>query len=503
MALPEITAEMSGRNVCKALKFRGRDLGFDLKFSSHRGFRPIETRDGNPFEAGIISLPGGRSAGLLRIAHFGEDGYPGICRAAWEEYRNTMDGACTDGWCAGFRTLIRDRLLAYIEDRIRAMDAAGYDLLVADITGNGGGTDWVNAAARIVSPKKLLCNRVSMVRHSHWQSILEEKQQGVRNDLEREGLSPAVRERLALADRNVQTMIDQTRAPCDRMPMCEGREPEGGCTNLVQGENHTCGLFPHLEPGDLEGITWRGVLFTPFQNRYTESVNRKPLVVLMDRGTASAGVEDPGRGLRLRRRKHSPGAGTRRASRDGSRLHPIQKGRDQRDRGNRAGRRAGLGRRLSDGTDREGAGGPDGALHGMSRGLGLPLHIFAVVDRFGAGSTGRRNSGRSTTRLGHSRSSSVRPPAGRWPGSEARAVATAFTGERVARCRRLRRRHIGGPSRPSTALAPPDSCSRAFAPSARARARARVGVLRVRRDPAPPPPPGGGRAPRAPGPVPR
>ena len=285
---PEITAEMSGRTVCEALKFKDRDLGFDLKFSSQRGFRPIKTRDGNPFEAGIIPLAGGKSAGLLRIAHFGEDGYPGVCRAAWEEYRKTMEAACTDGWCAGFRTLVRDRLLAYIEDRIRAMDSAGYDRLVADITGNGGGTDWVNAAVRIVSPKRLSCNRLSMVRHSHWQSILEETQQDVRNDLEREGLSSAVRERLALSDRNVQTMIDQTRAPCDRMPMWEGREPDGGCTNLVQGELYTCGLFPHLAPGDLEGITWPGILFTSFQNRYAESVNRKPLVVLVDRRTASA-----------------------------------------------------------------------------------------------------------------------------------------------------------------------------------------------------------------------
>ena len=314
-APPVVEATMSGSRACKALGFRSRDLGFRLRFASQKGFEPVTSRDENPFEAGILAIPGGRRVALLRLAHFGEDGYPEVCREVWEEYRGLMEAPCTNGWCGSFRTMIRNRLLAYIEDRIRTMKQAGYEMLVVDLTGNGGGTDWVQATAQIVSPRKLACNRSSFVRHPHWQAILEQMRTDLGAELAQEDIAAPVREKLAAADGNLEALIAQTKAPCNRMPMWEGEPPEGGCTNLVVGESYTCGLFPYLEPGSLPGVGRPRLLFKAFANEYNESVNDRPVAVLIDNGTASASedfgsiLQDNGAAVIVGTRSYGAGCG--------------------------------------------------------------------------------------------------------------------------------------------------------------------------------------------------
>ena len=49
-------------------------------------------------DAGVLKLDSGKRLGVIRIAHFGEDGYPEVCREMWkvhapkiEEIRDNLD----------------------------------------------------------------------------------------------------------------------------------------------------------------------------------------------------------------------------------------------------------------------------------------------------------------------------------------------------------------------------------------------------------------------------
>ena len=284
----KIRSEMSARKACDTLGFSNRDLGFDLTFERQSGYRKVTSVDANPFHAGVLKLGSGKRLGVIRIAHFGEDGYPEVCREMWKVHAPKIEELCQDGWCGGFHMKVRDRLLAYLEDRIDHLQTIGYDTLVIDITGNGGGTDWVHAAAEIVSPEQLACSRSSFVKHPHWTKITASMVGDVEAELEREDLSENTRRTLETALANLQNLHRQTKAPCDRSALWEGPGSEPGCSNIVDGKTYTCGLFPTMEAGALEDVDNPGLYYKAMQNEYTPHVNKRPLVVLIDHGTASA-----------------------------------------------------------------------------------------------------------------------------------------------------------------------------------------------------------------------
>jgi hypothetical protein len=284
----KIGSEMSARKACDFLGFDSRDLGFDLKFEIQPAYRKVSSDDVNPFRAGVLKLESGKTLGIVRIAHFGEDGYPEVCREAWNDLSPNIDELCGDGWCGGFYMSVRDRLLAYLSDRIGQLREIGYDTLVIDITGNGGGTDWVHAAAEIVSPKRLTCSRSSFVKHPHWTKIMASMIGDVEAELTRDDLPEKTREALQTPLANLRDLHAQTESPCDLSALWEGSGADPGCSNIVDGQQFTCGLFPSLEPGALEGVNNPGLYYKAMENEYTPHVNEQPLVVLIDWGTASA-----------------------------------------------------------------------------------------------------------------------------------------------------------------------------------------------------------------------
>jgi hypothetical protein len=283
-----ITARTPAKKICRQIGFEKRDLDFRFRFGRLAGFTRLRSGRRNPFPAGVLELKGGRRLGLLRIAHFGEDGYPDACRETWDRFRSHVDGICDGGCEMAFRMEIRNGLLERIEERVEALEAAGIDALVVDITGNGGGTDWVQGAARILSPEKLECSRASFIKHPHWVGILESKREAIASELARDDLAAGAWELLHAADGRLASLLEEVRSECDRDVVWEGPDVSPGCSLLISGDYFTCGLFDYVARARVEGVRNPGVFFKPFQNRYRESVNTKPLYVLMDGRTASA-----------------------------------------------------------------------------------------------------------------------------------------------------------------------------------------------------------------------
>jgi peptidase S41-like protein len=113
---------------CAELGYRVRKRSFRFPFESATGWKPAA---GSWFPAGSFG-----DVGVVRIAHFGEDGYLEACDEVGPGH-------------------VRERLTEELRRTIAELRARGVRILVVDITGNGGGTEWVDQVTRLLTAKPL------------------------------------------------------------------------------------------------------------------------------------------------------------------------------------------------------------------------------------------------------------------------------------------------------------------------------------------------------------
>ncbi|WP_170229658.1 S41 family peptidase [Polyangium fumosum] len=136
---------------CTAAGYEARPVDSRFPFKKMPGFTAVHEA---PFPAGVAG-----ELGVIRIAHFGEDKYLATCEAVF------TTGLDEDALRAGVRAKLQEAL----QTAIGALRDRGAKRLLVDLTGNGGGTEWVSEAvplftggtlrrskARIVSPS---CDR--------------------------------------------------------------------------------------------------------------------------------------------------------------------------------------------------------------------------------------------------------------------------------------------------------------------------------------------------------
>jgi hypothetical protein len=108
--------------------FEVRDRSFRFPFPKATGWQ----KAGGPwFPAGSYG-----DVGVLRIAHFGEDGYLEACEEVGPD-------------------LVRERLQDELKRTIGTLRERGVRVLVVDISGNGGGTEWVAEVTRLLTAKTM------------------------------------------------------------------------------------------------------------------------------------------------------------------------------------------------------------------------------------------------------------------------------------------------------------------------------------------------------------
>jgi len=286
-----LTASTPAAEACAALGFGDRPNPAPFALEERPDFAIyIDTATDvvpNPFSAGVLTLAGSRRLGYVRIPRFDEQSYLGTCEGAWEERRKKLTGACDDACREQFSYIeVPNNLLAALAAHIRVLSGAGIDALVVDVTGNGGGTDWCDPAARLLSSKALACPRSTTIKHPHTIERLEAMARLLDEDLRRASLSPRERALLEEAKRRLDGLSQEARSPCDRSALWDGQKPS--CSLLLQGESYACGFFSHLPPGLFSKAESRGHLFRPSQYTYTEGVYDGRLIVLVDQNTASA-----------------------------------------------------------------------------------------------------------------------------------------------------------------------------------------------------------------------
>jgi C-terminal processing protease CtpA/Prc len=138
-----------------------------------------------------------------------------------------------------------------------ALRRAGAEVLVVDLTGNGGGSEWSSAVAAILAGRPLHRGPTGFVKHPHWTERLREE--ALRSD-------PRVRS-------SIEAALAEAEAVCDRRFLWLGGENLPACRQDVVAH-----LPPETipVPGDDPPARWTGELW-----------------ILVDGGTASAAEEVP------------------------------------------------------------------------------------------------------------------------------------------------------------------------------------------------------------------
>lgn len=122
---------------CAAAGYEEDDHAFRFPFERIAGFQAIGA--GN-FPSAMIG-----DVGVLRIAQFGEDRYLGECTKAFQPGIGSH----------ALKLAVRARLQAQLVAAINTLKAKGASRLMIDLSGNGGGTEWVSEAIALMTDKPM------------------------------------------------------------------------------------------------------------------------------------------------------------------------------------------------------------------------------------------------------------------------------------------------------------------------------------------------------------
>jgi hypothetical protein len=258
-----------------------RRLGYDARQASAGigpslpGYRQVEA--GQMFATGIV--PEGRERiGLLRIGVFQPQGGPAWCGAAIAALAIDPERPCDDECADRILTWSYRRMTGELEQRIARLRREGATVLLVDVGGNGGGSEWAEAAARIVSPVPLTAERLAFMRGPHWVRQWQRLAAMLRE--EAGAAAPAERARLLRWADEADAARRQAE-PCAAGAACPRLGRAGYATGLV-------GAAP---AGTLSGRPWSPYIFSPAQYPYHDHVWTGPLLVLVDQETWSAAEE--------------------------------------------------------------------------------------------------------------------------------------------------------------------------------------------------------------------
>jgi hypothetical protein len=254
------------------------------------GYQPLSTPQSDEFPAGVIYVSSQRARalkiGVLQIGVFTPQGFPALCRLALRELAIAADKPCDDACSDRIETWASDQLTRDLTVQLRALKDAGAAVLVVDVAGNGGGTEWAEAVARMVTSIRLRSEEMEFVRGEHWAKSFADDEASLRHFADSAN-GPDRALLLNLAD-EVEARRKVALTPCDSAPLWRGARP--ACSWLGRGF-YGSGLLASADPSQLHGKPWATVLFTPMEFPYEEGVWHGPLIVLVDRNTGSAASE--------------------------------------------------------------------------------------------------------------------------------------------------------------------------------------------------------------------
>ena len=230
--------------LLRSTRLPGTKDGAGIAFSRLQGFEQHTTPDSKYFPIGVLVLTEGKRIGLVRIALFSERRFPDLCEAAASQFGLHKDSACDEA--CGNRVELRaaDLLTAALERQLGVLKACSIDALLVDITGNGGGNDWVEPAARTLTGKRLRSPRIGFIKHEHWAKDFNMRLQDIERDA---AVHP--QNLLAQATETYRRALSEAKQPVARDVIWQNKPVPA----LVADDPDlfASGAFPYLKPGEL------------------------------------------------------------------------------------------------------------------------------------------------------------------------------------------------------------------------------------------------------------
>jgi hypothetical protein len=258
-----------------------------IDFSLLPDFHSLDDLDAQLFPGGILSLEGMPRMGIVRIANFGETGYPEACQEAVQQLHmptEEYDACKPESQCGGeVRRATGNLLTRDLVRRVASLQKAGAQRLLIDITNNDGGSNWVLPVVRSVSPIPLEDMRIAFIKNPHWTRDFRSQLVDVEADLK---AKKQPEETLGSARTTLQKAIALSEEKCNLSSVwTTGERP---CSLLVPDLIYFSGLLPYAKPDVFSGFESMSVLFHPLWYTYAERQNSLPVAVLVNGHTWSS-----------------------------------------------------------------------------------------------------------------------------------------------------------------------------------------------------------------------
>jgi hypothetical protein len=279
---PEDPPAPTKPGLCERLGYTAH-VSPGLDFSVLPSFTPVRSEDSAFFPAGLLRLDDGRLLGTLRIALFTEHAYPEVCEQAVHKLNIARDAECDASCGRRIGDETANLLTAALVRLENALRQAGATALLVDVTHNGGGSDWVEAPPRALSPVSLDESRLGFIRHEHWTKQLQEQLQDVEADI-KNNRGPA--DVLEDAAKKLRSAIEESGRPCNRVDVWQAGKIN--CSLVVDNVLFTSGILAYAEPGSFAALQSKTTLFHPARYEYEQEPDKLPLYVVIDHDTWSA-----------------------------------------------------------------------------------------------------------------------------------------------------------------------------------------------------------------------
>jgi hypothetical protein len=268
---------------CKALGYDPQMQGQPVA-ALMPGYSPLAKTSANEFPAGLVQVAG-HKVGVLKIGLFSPLGYPELCTAAMVALKIRPNAPCNDECSDQIEAWAMDRMTSDLASQLNAFKAAGAEALLVDVAGNGGGTEWAEVAARMVTAARLKSERIAFVRGSHWANKFAKKEV----ELRAAARTAKGEDRTLLTNLANQVEIRRHEAEtrCDSNPFWSGERP---VCRWLGDAFYSSGLL-ESNSDQLRGKPWASLVFQPARFNYSEGIWSGPLIVLMDGGTGSAAAQ--------------------------------------------------------------------------------------------------------------------------------------------------------------------------------------------------------------------
>jgi hypothetical protein len=276
-AAPQATTSgpVSETVFCRAAGFVARP-GAASVAAGLPGYRALDT--GETIPAGLVTIAGHR-VGVVRLAVFMPDFSPVLCEDAVRTLRLPLEAPCADACRDSIEDLAYARMTALLEERVRRLKESGATILMVDVTNNGGGSEWAEAVARMLSGKPLLSERLGFVRGAHWVEHWE-------------SVATSLRSAAATASAEDKPQLIAWAAQADEAKrQAEQRCPASGDCEWLGHAGYATGLVGRATASAFTGKAWGPTVFSPAEFSYRDGVWNGPLVVVVDQGTFSAAEE--------------------------------------------------------------------------------------------------------------------------------------------------------------------------------------------------------------------